>query len=237
MKKGELRKEAILRTAEKLFFERGYAETSIQDILDALSISKGGFYHYFDSKNALLEEICRQRGARELERLRGELYSGKLDAAQRLNLILGALNLFRREEPRYAALVLKVSYIDGDVHFRDQMRRFMLEGLRPMVDDVLREGMAQGAFFTRHPGRLGGLLLMLGSDVNDEACRLLTSALEEPECVIEIMDLLDAYRESVESLCGAPFGSILLFDVEQMMNAFRQTTGERNLLREKGLSI
>ena len=234
MKKGELRKEAILRTAEELFFTKGYTETSIQDILEKLEISKGGFYHYFDSKNALLEEICRQRGGRELERLRGELYSGKLDALQRLNLLLGALNLFRREDPRYVALVLKVSFIDGDVHFRDQMRRFMLEGLRPMVDETLRDGMAQGAFFSRHPGKLGGLLLMLGSDVNDEACRLLTAGLEEPECVIGIMDLLDAYRESVESLCGAPFGSILLFDVEHMMNAFRQTTGELNLLKEKG---
>ena len=234
MKKGELRKEAILQTAEELFFTKGYTETSIQDILEKLEISKGGFYHYFDSKNALLEEICRQRGGRELERLRGELYSGKLDALQRLNLLLGALNLFRREDPRYVALVLKVSFIDGDVHFRDQMRRFMLEGLRPMVDETLRDGMAQGAFFSRHPGQLGGLLLMLGSDVNDEACRLLTAGLEEPECVIGIMDLLDAYRESVESLCGAPFGSILLFDVEHMMNAFRQTTGELNLLKEKG---
>ena len=234
MKKGELRKEAILQTAEELFFTKGYTETSIQDILEKLEISKGGFYHYFDSKNALLEEICRQRGGRELERLRGELYSGKLDALQRLNLLLGALNLFRREDPRYVALVLKVSFIDGDVHFRDQMRRFMLEGLRPMVDETLRDGMAQGAFFSRHPGKLGGLLLMLGSDVNDEACRLLTAGLEEPECVIGIMDLLDAYRESVESLCGAPFGSILLFDVEHMMNAFRQTTGELNLLKEKG---
>lgn len=233
MKKGELRKEAILRTAEKLFFEKGYAETSIQDILDALEISKGGFYHYFDSKNALLEEICRRRGEQEIERMRAELYSGKLDAIQKLNLLLGALNLFRREDPRYAALVLKVSYIDGDVHFRDQMRYFMQDGLRPLVDEVLREGLAQGAFFTRFPGQLGGLLLMLGSDVNDEACRLLTAGLEEPECVIGIMDLLDAYRESVESLSGAPFGSILLFDVEQMMDAFRQTTGELNLLREK----
>ena len=126
-----------------------------------------------------------------------------------------------------------MSYIDGDVHFRDQMRYFMQDGLRPLVDEVLREGLAQGAFFTRFPGQLGGLLLMLGSDVNDEACRLLTAGLEEPECVIGIMDLLDAYRESVESLSGAPFGSILLFDVEQMMDAFRQTTGELNLLREK----
>ena len=233
MKKGEMRKEAIMRTAEKLFFEAGYAETSIQDILDALSISKGGFYHYFDSKNALLEEICRERSARDIERIRAELFSGKFSPVQKLNLLLGALHLFDREDARFVAMVLKVSYVDGDVHFRDQMRTYMQDNLRMMVDDVLREGMADGSFFTRNPGQLGRILLMLGYDVNDEVCRILAAEHENPECVIAIIDLLDAYRESVENLCGARFGSISLFDLEHLMNAVRQIAGELNDIKEQ----
>jgi len=232
MKKGELRKDAIMKTAEKLFFEKGYAETSIQDILDELSISKGGFYHYFDSKNALLEEICRQRSARDIERIRAELFSGKFSPVQKLNMLLSALNIFSREEPRFAALMLRVSYVEGDVHFRDQMRMYMQDSLRPMVDEVLREGMEDGSFFTRNPGQLGRILLMLGYDVNDETCRILAGDFDNPDCVISIMDLLDAYRESVESLCGAAFGSILLFDVEHLLNSFRQTAGQLNLMKE-----
>lgn len=232
MKKGELRKEAIMRTAEKLFFEKGYGETSIQDILDALSISKGGFYHYFDSKNALLEEICRQRSARDIERLRAEMFSNKFNPVQKLNLLLSALNLFSREEPEYAALFLKVSFVEGDVHFRDQLRTFMLDSLRPMVDEVLREGMADGSFFTRNPGQLGRLILMLGYDVNDEVCRILSAQPDNPDCVIGIIDLLDAYREGIETLCGAAFGSILLFDLEHLLASFRQTAEELYQMKE-----
>ena len=233
MKKGEMRKEAIMKTVEKLFFEMGYAETSIQDILDALSISKGGFYHYFDSKNALLEEICRERSARDIERIRAELFSGKFSPVQKLNLLLGALHLFNREDARFVAMVLKVSYVDGDVHFRDQMRTYMQDNLRMMVDEVLREGMADGSFFTRNPGQLGRILLMLGYDVNDEVCRILAAEHENPECVIAIIDLLDAYRESVENLCGARFGSISLFDLEHLMDAVRQIAGELNDIKEQ----
>lgn len=232
MKKGELRKEAIMKTAEKLFFEKGYADTSIQDILDSMSISKGGFYHYFDSKNALLEEICRQRSAQDIERLRAELFSNKFTPVQKLNLLLSALNLFSREEPGYAALVLRVSYVDGDVHFRDQLRAFMLDSLRPMVDEVLREGMADGSFFTRNPGQLGKLILMLGYDVNDEVCRILAAESDNPDCIIRIMDLMDAYRESIETLCGAAFGSVLLFNLEQLLASFRQTAEELNMMKE-----
>lgn len=233
MKKGEMRRDSIMKAAEVLFFEKGYAQTSVQDILDALSISKGGFYHYFDSKNTLLEEICRERSARDIERIRAELFSARFTPVQKLNLLLGALNILSRETPEFAALMLKVSYIDGDVHFRDRMRMFMLESLRPMVDEVLREGMADGSFFVRNPGRLGKILLMLGYDVNDEVCRILAENPENLDCVIDIMDLLDAYRESMENLCGAAFGSILIFDVEHLLGAFRQTAEQLNLMKEK----
>ena len=102
-----------------------------------------------------------------------------------------------------------------------------------MVDEVLREGMADGSFFTRNPGQLGRILLMLGYDVNDEVCRILAAEHENPECVIAIIDLLDAYRESVENLCGTRFGSISLFDLEHLMDAVRQIAGELNDIKEQ----
>lgn len=58
MLKGERRREEILRTAESLFYAQGYERTTIQQILTALGLSKGGFYHHFASKEALLQAIC-----------------------------------------------------------------------------------------------------------------------------------------------------------------------------------
>ena len=232
MKKGELRKDTILNTAEQLFFKKGFDETSIQDILDALDISKGGFYHYFDSKGALLEAICRKRSAADIERMKTELRLGKLTPVQKLNRLLGTINIFNHSDARYAALVLKTGYIDGDVHFRDQMRRFMTEELTPMLDMALREGMDDESFFIRNPGKMGRLILMLAYDVNDETCRVLTDGRDNPETVIEIMDLLDTYREGIETLLGAKFGSISLFDVEHLLEAFRQTAVELQLVTE-----
>ena len=223
MKKGELRREAIIQAAERLFFEKGYEETSIQDILDVLSISKGGFYHHFDSKIALLSEISRQRVERDFERVRAELASGKLSAVQKLNLLLGAMYLVARSEPAYAALVLKVGYVDNDVQFRDQLRVTTMQALTPLVEEAVRQGMEDGSFFTRYPDSLGRLLLLLGGELNDEVCRILAANPDNPDCAIEIMELLDAYRESAEMLSGAGFGKISLFDLEHLMESFRQT--------------
>ena len=61
MKKGELRRGELLAAAERLFYTKGYEKTSVQDILDATNLSKGGFYHHLDSKLAVLEAICEAR--------------------------------------------------------------------------------------------------------------------------------------------------------------------------------
>lgn len=232
MKKGEMRKMEILKVAEKLFFEKGYEETSIQDILDVLSISKGGFYHYFESKIALLEEISKQHAEHAFERIRMELMTGKFSPIQKMNLLLGAADLFHRESPEFIALVLKISYIDGDVNFREHTRVFMMDSLRPMLDEVIREGIADGSFFARHPAQLGRLVLMLAYDVNDATSRILAQNSDTPDCVIDIIDLLNAYRESIEMLTGAPYGQIELFDIDHRLSVFRETAKQVNMLKK-----
>lgn len=50
VRKGDMRREELLATAEKLFYTKGYEQTSVQDILTEMHFSNGGFYHHFDSK-------------------------------------------------------------------------------------------------------------------------------------------------------------------------------------------
>ena len=47
-------KGKIISAAWKLFYEQGYENTTVEDILDASGTSKGTFYHYFEGKDALL---------------------------------------------------------------------------------------------------------------------------------------------------------------------------------------
>lgn len=50
----------ILEISYRLFYEKGYDETSIQDILDELGMSKGAIYHHFKSKEDILNKICEE---------------------------------------------------------------------------------------------------------------------------------------------------------------------------------
>lgn len=50
-------KNKIIKASIPLFDEKGYSETSIQDIVDSLGVTKGTFYYYYKSKQELLKDI------------------------------------------------------------------------------------------------------------------------------------------------------------------------------------
>ena len=235
MKKGDLRRGQILDTAEKLFFEQGYDRTSIQDILDALRLSKGGFYHYFDAKETVLREICERRWVGRYERIRLEQIAARKNPVDKLNQLLTQANLFEAEDVRFAALLLKLCYRDRDASIRDYRRRVLIDQLAPQVSDVILEGVEAGKLHSRFPLGIGRLLLLLACDINDEACEILTADPENPDRMIRIIELLNTYRESVEMLCGAPYGSIRLFDPAQMLDTWHGVMEELGRLEESEL--
>ena len=221
MKKGELRRIEILDAAEKLFYEKGYEATSVQDILDALQLSKGGFYHHFETKMAVLEAICERRVEAQFETVAQEIRLSRAGSLERLNMLLTKLNLFEREEVPFIALVLRVSYQEGDVALRERMKAVTVRLFQPLMNEIIAQGLAEQVFYTRHPGKIGQIVLLLTHDLVDEAGLLLANDAENPECVIEVIDLLNAYRDSVELLLNAPYGSINLFDVDHLLAVFR----------------
>jgi AcrR family transcriptional regulator len=50
-------RQEILRTAARLFQQRGYDATSMNDVAAALNLSKGGLYHHFESKDHILFDL------------------------------------------------------------------------------------------------------------------------------------------------------------------------------------
>lgn len=55
--KPEERRTQLLDCAQYLFFSKGFDDTTVTDIMTAAGISKGGFYHHFESKDELLFDV------------------------------------------------------------------------------------------------------------------------------------------------------------------------------------
>jgi TetR/AcrR family transcriptional repressor of nem operon len=60
-RKGENNRQRIVDAADKLFYHRGYNQTSFQDISDETGIPRGNFYYYFKTKDDILNAVIDSR--------------------------------------------------------------------------------------------------------------------------------------------------------------------------------
>lgn len=84
------RKRQVLLTAQRLFVEKGFSATSVQDILDESGISKGTFYNYFSTKNeclmAILEHARDEGVVKRRELLIGQDITDKSILAKQISI-------------------------------------------------------------------------------------------------------------------------------------------------------
>lgn len=60
-RKGENNRQRIVEAADRLFYHRGYNQTSFQDISDETGIPRGNFYYYFKTKDDILDAVVEAR--------------------------------------------------------------------------------------------------------------------------------------------------------------------------------
>lgn len=119
----DLNREAIVRTATRLFAQQGYPGTSMSDLAQACGISKPLLYHYVSDKYELLREITEGHVSR-LEAIIGEVEAQQLAAPARLR------ELIRRFVHEYAQARHDHGVLTQDVKFletRDRNRVLMKE--------------------------------------------------------------------------------------------------------------
>lgn len=116
-----LRKRQVLDTALQLFTEKGYHNTSIQDILGKAMISKGTFYNYFSSKTecfmAILEQVRYEASLRRHELLDGN------DPADESVLIEQIIVLMQLNKEQNLVSVFEGIFQSNDIELRDALMR------------------------------------------------------------------------------------------------------------------
>jgi AcrR family transcriptional regulator len=99
-------RRAILAAARQAFARKGYAATSLEDIVAPARLTKGALYHHFESKAAVLEALYVEMGEELAARVARAVEAANDDAWQRL---VAALEAFfaGSAEPDYARIVLR----------------------------------------------------------------------------------------------------------------------------------
>ena len=85
IKHPDIRRSELLDLAFDLFLRRGYEEASLNDLIAESGLSKGAFYHYFSSKDRLLDALAQRIAQQRLAQLQTVFEASKDDPLVRLN--------------------------------------------------------------------------------------------------------------------------------------------------------
>lgn len=219
MRKGDAKRQQLLGEAEKLFCQRGYDKTSVQDILAAAGISKGGFYHHFDSKDEVLTALCQRRAERA-----AAFTADALDAAhtpmERINAVLRGFIPMRLEETAFLNMLLPViARADGRaiaMTYQDALESHFLPLLRAEIS------AAMGTVFPPVKD-VESIVLNTVNHCWMGVAASLYNALREgrrPDTTV-FLALLEKYRRAVEVLLDAPYGTVEIIRVEELEEVCR----------------
>ena len=92
-----------------------------------------------------------------------------------------------------------------------------------------RHSMEQKKFFTRYPDDIGELLLQLFANLNDEIAMSLANS-EGNSSLGAILNQLMVYRHAAEMLTGAPYGSVVLYDLDRFPAIIEALKQQKNRL-------
>lgn len=207
-KEYDVRKQEFLDAAQTLFYEQGYDQTSVNDILDAVGVSKGTFYHYFKSKEELLDALAERVARQGLERLHSIVKDVHLNALEKINQYFAGSQGHEEKSEEIAKTVLRVMYEDENILLRHKARVRSMELVVPELGKIIAQGVEEGVFDVPYPERTAEMILMLGGEMKDIYARLFLELDEKPENITLAKQLIDQYEDAIARMLAAPEGSI-----------------------------
>ena len=150
------KKEALTKLAFELFIEQGYETATITDIMKAAGITKAAMYHYFSSKEDILDEAIEYGISRDIEQTKADM--SRLVTEDKMLLFIrgeAAPNEFMRK-----LLMLKEHNHNSYAAYR--IRERLTHAYIPLMEDILSEGIAQGLYCAEYPRQTAELLVLYG---------------------------------------------------------------------------
>jgi len=142
----------ILEVSKELFLEKGFDNTSIQDIIDGLGgLTKGVIYHHFESKDEILQSILSENNQEILNYTwRGETGLEKIQ-----NSLMDAFSNFEQQRLVYSASIkLRSPRLLGEQYLS------LFSDFLPEIRGRVYEGVKDGSIKTEYPKELADLIVL-----------------------------------------------------------------------------
>lgn len=199
VKKAEERKNEILDAADTLFGQKGFDGTSTNDILEKVGIARGTLYHHFKSKEDIMDALIDRYTVRLLDRAQAIALDKSIPVIERIIRVVMSLNISGDGES--SKEIMEHIHKPQNALMHQKIHKVIINGVPPILTDIIREGIEQGLFSTAFPYECMEMVVIYANTVFDEDLVTMTDE-ERGQRVL-------AFVCNVERLLGAESGSLM----------------------------
>ena len=215
-----VRRDEILDVAEGLIRARGYDGMSIQDVQDVLGVSRGAIYHYFRSKEAILEAVIERMTVAGMSVIDPIVDDPSLGAAEKLQAVFATAGAWKAERSDLLLAVLRSWYSPGNDLVRSRAAAAAYAEFQPLIAGIIRQGKAEGVMDPGWPDHAATVITALFTGSGDTIFGLLLDRLDGRIPFEEVGGFMRAYSEAIERILGLPPGSFVLIDDDSLHTWF-----------------
>jgi len=207
----------FLDTALKLFNEKGYDKTTINDIISTMGVSKGAFYHYFSSKEDVIEQISDNYAERVL-RMTGHLADrDDLTAVEKINQLFQIVQSYKRSSGDRRSKIKQIFQDEQNLKLERKITKKLRKEMAVSMEKIIREGVDTKQFRQVNPREMTEFVQYAIQGLNASCEEMYHEAMAQEPWDMEtfqhrLEEKLRFYEEVLAQIFQVPPGTIQLME-------------------------
>ena len=197
-KEAEERRNEILDAADELFGQKGFDGTSTNDILAKVGIARGTLYHHFKAKEDIMDALIERYNDRLLGAAQEIAADKSIPVVSRIIRVVMSMNLSGGSSGE----IMEHIHRPQNALMHQKIQRVIINGITPILAEIIREGIEQGLFSTPFPYECMEMVVTYANTIFDDDMVQMTSeqrATRIQAFVFNVERLLDVESGSLTS--------------------------------------
>ena len=191
VKEPEIRRAEIMDAAMLLFIEQGYTNTTTQDIVDKVNISRGLLYYHFKNKEDILYCLVEQYSDKLLKDIHAIVYDEDKTAIEKIRAFIDATIISSENISAEGTELQKTVDLEENRYMLDKLSHKLIEKLTIYFERIINQGISEKVFSVKYPSETAEFLMTAYVFVSNNI-GIITSK-KEP-----VKDYLNAFKIMLE---------------------------------------
>lgn len=168
VKEPEVRRAEIMAAALSLFVEKGYLNTTTQDIIDKVNISRGLLYYHFKNKEDILYRLIERYSEPMLRKLAKVAYDKDKSATEKMKMFIESTLILPEDVTEEMTTLQKTVSLEQNRYMIDQFSHNFINKVTKYFSDIIEQGNAENVFHVEYPKETASFLVTGYVFVSDE---------------------------------------------------------------------